>query len=197
MAKRIILPVWISMVTMNHISLKKGRPRMEYPREPWAHRSWGRSHDSHMITMWLLYKSHDNYYYHASLPIHEQSMNHISLKKGRPRMPMQINLSHMGRVWQHMCAEFWLLGHLKGSKKKERQAYVDAYANKVIWPWITNLRIMRTTKWAKSKCTQDCQKVCTKLLPLPDNAPKNSIFSSSAEMKICQFVWHIVNTHTK
>ena len=36
-----------------------------------------------------------------------------------------------------------------------------------------------------SNCSQDSQKVCTKLLSLPDNAKKSSIFSPSAKIKIC------------
>ena len=43
---------------------------------------------------------------------------------------------------------------------------------KVGQPWITNLRVMRTDEWVMSKCTQDSQKVCTKLFSLPDNARK-------------------------
>ena len=34
-----------------------------------------------------------------------------------------------------------------------------------------------------SRRTQDSQKVCTKLLSLPDNAKKNSIFSPSAKTR--------------
>ena len=61
---------------------------------------------------------------------------------------------------------------------------------------------MWTDEWVMSKCTQDSQKVSTKLLSLPDNAKKLN-FSPSAKMKICtpRFdpppVWprHILNTH--
>ena len=40
---------------------------------------------------------------------------------------------------------------------------------KVGQPWITNLQAMWTDEWVKSKCKQDSQNVCTKLLSLPDN----------------------------
>jgi len=45
-----------------------------------------------------------------------------------------------------------------------------------------NLLIMWTAKWAKSKCTQDWHKLCTKLRPLLDNAKFCSV---SAKVKIC------------
>ena len=38
--------------------------------------------------------------------------------------------------------------------------------------WITDLRVKWTDARVMSKCTQDSQKVCTKLLSLPDNARK-------------------------
>ena len=43
---------------------------------------------------------------------------------------------------------------------------------KVGQPTFTHLRIMWTDGWVMSKCTQDSQKVCTKLLSVPDNAKK-------------------------
>ena len=48
----------------------------------------------------------------------------------------------------------------------------NSAACKVGQPWITNLRVMWTDGWVMSKCTQDSQKVCTKVLSLPDNAKK-------------------------
>ena len=55
-------------------------------------------------------------------------------------------------------------------------------------------------EWINSKCTQDLQKVRTKLPFLPDNAKKNSIFSPSAKIKICTLSKaqsnHIIHTHT-
>ena len=60
---------------------------------------------------------------------------------------------------------------------------------------------MWTDGWIMSKCTQDLQKVSTKLLSLPDSA-KNLNFSSSAKIKICTLskapppVWpHHQHTH--
>ena len=73
---------------------------------------------------------------------------------------------------------------------------------KVGQPWITNLWVMWTDGWVMSNCTQDSQKVFTKLLSVPDNAKKTSIFSPKAKIKICTLskapppVWpHHQHTH--
>ena len=50
---------------------------------------------------------------------------------------------------------------------------------KVGQPWITNLRVMWTDGWVMSNCTQNSQKVCTKLLSLPDKAKKLNFQSLS------------------
>ena len=70
--------------------------------------------------------------------------------------------------------------------------------------WITTLRAMWMDGWVMSMCTQDSQKVCTKLLSLPDNAKTPLNFSSPAKIRICTLskapalVWsHHQHTHAQ
>ena len=72
-----------------------------------------------------------------------------------------------------------------------------------VQPWITNLRVMWTDGWVMSKCTQDSQKVCTKLLSLPDKAQKTQFLVPQLNYKFALSPRlhpqsdHIINTHTK
>ena len=64
-------------------------------------------------------------------------------------------------------------------KATEKQiARTDTYLHQHIGR-TTNLQIMWTDGWIMSNSTQDSQKVCTKLLSLPDNAKKLNFQSLS------------------
>ena len=69
----------------------------------------------------------------------------------------------------------------------------SCYGFKVGQPWISNLQVMWTNDWVKSKCSQGSQNVCTKLLSAPDNAN----FYSLAKIKICTLSLTTSSTHTQ
>ena len=118
---------------------------------------------------------------------------HVRAIHKRPSYAPEIQL--MTSVWSLVHACVAIVAALGGEK-------AIICWHKVGQPWITNLRVMWTDGWVMSKCTQDSQKVCTKLLSLPDKAQKTQFLVPQLNYKFALSPRlhpqsdHIINTRT-